>query len=106
MVMTMRLSLAPASMFTDEVRGSNKKARALSAGEHQGQRAVVSLSDKATGVSALTPAPVFHSNVSGLTDTSKQANSLSLRWPGRSRHGADNERPTFRDSGSNNRGSY
>jgi hypothetical protein len=95
MVMTMRLSLAPASMFTDEVRGSNKKARALSAGEHQGQRAVVSLSDKATGVSALTPAPVFTSTHPGKRTTSKLARSLSPRWPGRSTHEAGNERPTL-----------
>jgi hypothetical protein len=39
----MRLSLAPASMLADEVRGSNKKARSLSAWVRQAIRAVVSL---------------------------------------------------------------
>src|SRR5438132_4175890 len=89
-----------------DVSGRQKqKARHLTAWLRQ-VRAVVSLPNKPTGVSALTPAPVFHSNVSGLADTSKQANSLSLRWPGRSRHGAYNERPTLRDSGSDHRGPY
>ena len=39
----MRLLLAPASMLTDEVRGSNEKARSLSAWLRQAIRAVVSL---------------------------------------------------------------
>ena len=37
---TMRTALAPAPTFTDAA-GNNEKARALSAGEHQGQRTVV-----------------------------------------------------------------
>jgi hypothetical protein len=86
MVMTMRLNIAPASTLTD-VGCNNKKARPCQR-DGDRRRAVVSLTNKPTGVSALTPAPVFHPNVSGLADTSKQANSLSLRWPGRSRHGA------------------
>jgi hypothetical protein len=51
MLMTMRLNLALASKLTD-ARCDNEKARALIAGEHQATRAVVSLSDKATGESA------------------------------------------------------
>jgi hypothetical protein len=100
----MRRATAPTSALTD-ARGHNKKARNLTAWQRQ-VRAVVSLPNKPTGVSALTPAPVFHSNASGCADTSKLAISLSLRSPGRSRHGADNERPTLRDSSSDNRGSY
>ena len=38
----MRLNQAPASTFTDAA-GNNEKARALSAGEQQGQRAVVNM---------------------------------------------------------------
>lgn len=53
----MRLTLAPISALTD-ARGNNEKARTLSAWRQQG-RAVVSLLLNATGVSALTPAPVF-----------------------------------------------
>jgi hypothetical protein len=88
----MRLHLAPTSALTD-ARGHNKRP-ALTAWLRQA-RAVVSLSDKATGVSALTPAPVFTSTHPGKRTTSKLARSLSPRWPGRSTYGANNERPTF-----------
>ena len=46
MEIAMRLALAPAPTFTDAA-GNNEKARALSAGEHQGQRAVVNFEFKA-----------------------------------------------------------
>ena len=49
---------------------------------------------KATGVSALTPAPVFTSTRPRERTQSKRASLLSLRSPGVSRHGADNERLT------------
>ncbi len=61
-----------------------KKARSLSTWVRQAIRAVVSVPYKATGVSALTPAPV-------ITSTSPRArtHSKSLRSPDISRHGAN-----------------
>jgi hypothetical protein len=62
----MRLSLAPTSALTD-ARGHNEKARSLSAWLRQAIRAVVSLSDQATGagVEALTPLTTPTHPVSG-----------------------------------------
>src|SRR5260370_32607729 len=101
----MSLTLAPASMLADEVRGSNKKARSLSAWVRQAIRAV-SLSDKATGVSAANTRAGHHFNASVWADTSKLAYPLSSRSRGRSRHVADNEHSPFRPTGSYHRGSY
>jgi hypothetical protein len=53
----MRRVVAPAPMLT-VAAGNNEKARALFAGKHQGQRAVVSFEFNSTDASALTPAPV------------------------------------------------
>jgi hypothetical protein len=69
-----------------------QKARPLLLGQSQ-SRAVVSFPNKPTGVGALTPAPVTTSTHPGLADTSKLAAPLSLRLPGKARHGADNEHP-------------
>jgi hypothetical protein len=90
----MRLTLASASMLTD-AGCHNEKARSLSAWLRQAIRAVVNVPNKPTGVSALTPAPLFTSTHPGKRTTSKLAKSLSPRWPGRSTYGADNERPTL-----------
>lgn len=87
---------ALASMLAD-ARCHNEKARNLTAWERQ-VRAMVSLSDKATGVSALTPAPVITSTRRGERTTSKLTRSLSLRSPLKSRHGAGNERPIIRET--------
>jgi hypothetical protein len=84
--------------LTDVVGLQTKKARALIAGEHQATRAVVTVWDKATGVSAdYTRAGLFF-NASGLADTSKRTGLLSLCWPGKSRYGAGNERHFSRNS--------
>jgi hypothetical protein len=81
----MRLSQAPTSALTD-ARGHYKKAhRSSLAAERQ---AVVSLPDKATGAGVISTHAGHDFNASGLTDTSKRASSLSLRWPHRSRYGA------------------
>ena len=89
----MRTALAPAPTFTDAA-GNNEKARALSAGEHQGQRAVVN-SLKPTGVSVEALAPVTSPTHPGLSDALKLASSLSLGPPIKARYGADNERSAF-----------
>jgi hypothetical protein len=92
--MTMRLSLAPASMLTDEVRGSNKKARpCLRDGNRE--RAVVSLSDKATGESASNTRAGLTPTYPGKRTQLKLACPLSPRLPGRSRHGAGDEHSSF-----------
>jgi hypothetical protein len=85
----MRLTLAFASMLTD-ARCHNEKARNLTAWQRQ-VRAMVSLPNKATGVSALTPAPVITPTHPGKRTQLKLAKPLSLRRPARS-IGADNER--------------
>jgi hypothetical protein len=105
MMLTMRLSLAPASMLTDEVRGSNKKARSLSAWLRQANRAVVSLLDKATGESAVNTRAGLTPTHPGKRTQLKLAFPLSPRCPVRSRHGADNEHSSLRPTGSYHRGS-
>ena len=101
----MRLLLAPASMLADEVRGSNEKARSLSASLRQAIRAVVSWL-KPTGESVGAPAPVIPSTHPGERTQSKSANSLSLRPPGNARYGADNERPFIREANAGNQRSH
>src|ERR1700678_2466754 len=100
----MRLLLAPAPAFTDAA-GNNEKARALSAGEHQGQRAVVN-SLKPTGVSVEALAPVTSPTQSGLSDALKLASSLSLGPPIKASNGADNEHNVSTKADSDNRGSH
>src|ERR1700738_2775346 len=55
-------------------------------------RGAVSLPDKPTGGGADNRPARPDFNASGLADASKLAISLSLRSPGKSTHGADNER--------------
>jgi hypothetical protein len=86
---------AAALPFTDVVGLQTNKARALIAGEHQATRAVVNLSDKATGVSADNTRAGHHSNASGISGHAEAFNSLSSSLPDWSRFGAGNERPTF-----------
>lgn len=100
----MRLNQAPASTFTDAA-GNNEKARALSAGEQQGQRAVVN-SLKPTGVSACNTRADHISNASGLTDAAKLASTLSRRFPVKASNGADNEHNVSTKADSDNRGSH
>jgi hypothetical protein len=100
----MRLNLAPTSALTD-ARGNNEKARNLTAWQRQ-VRAVVGLPNKPTGACAQTPAPVTSSTHPGERTTSKLAFPLLPCSLGRSTYGANNERPTLRDSSSGNRGSY
>jgi hypothetical protein len=100
----MRLNLASAFMFTD-VESNNEKARDLTAWLRQ-VRAVVSLPDKPTGVGADNTRAGLTSTHPGTRTRQSWQRRLSLRAPGKSRHGADNEHPTLRDSGSRNRGSY
>ncbi len=71
----MRLSVAPTSTFTDAA-GNNEKARALSAGEQQGQRAVVNFEFKPTGVSGCTLAPVTSPTHPSYRTASKLAISI------------------------------
>ncbi len=103
-ITTVRLSLAPTSALTD-ARGHNEKARNLTAWQRQ-VRAVVSLPNKPTGVSA-------SNTCAGLTPTHPGQRTrqswqvlLSLRPPGTSSHGADNERHIIREAGSGYRSSY
>ena len=100
----MRTALAPTSALTD-ARGHNKKARALSAGEQQGQRAVVN-SLKPTGVSVEALAPVTSPTQSGLSDALKLASSLSRGAPIKASNGADNEHNVSTKADSDNRGSH
>lgn len=100
----MRLAQAPAPMFTDAA-GNYEKARALSAGEHQGQRAVVNTSN-ATGVSAQTPAPVITPTHPCDRTQSKLAASLSSRSLGKASNGAGNEHNVCTETDSDNRGSH
>jgi len=97
----MRLNQAPAPMFTDAA-GNYEKARALTPCEYRGQRAVVNVSNKPTGVSA-------DNTRAGLTPTRprertqlKLATLLSPRSLGKSRCEADNERSSFRETGPSN----
>src|ERR1019366_3446609 len=96
----MRLNQAPAPTFTDAA-GNNEKARARSAGEHQGQRAVVN-SLKPTGVSGCTLAPVT-SPTHPVSDAAKLASTLSRRSPVKASNGADNEHSAIRETDSNHR---
>ena len=93
--MMRRRDLAPTSTFTDAA-GNNEKARALSAGEQQGQRAVVNLEFKPTGGRVGALPPVFTPTQSGLSDAPKLASSLSRRSPVKARYGADDEHSAFR----------
>ncbi len=99
----MRLLLAPTSALTD-ARGHNERP-ALTAWQRQA-RAVVSLPDKPTGVGADNTRAGLTSTHPGKRTRQSCQRSLSLCAPGKSRHGADNEHPTVRDSGSRNRSSY
>ena len=67
------------------------KARALHVGEHQGQRAVVSIAQKPTGVSVDRTRASLTSTHPGKRTQSKMAIPLSPRLPDRARYGADNE---------------
>jgi hypothetical protein len=93
------------SKFTDMIGPQTNKARALSAGEQQGQRAVVNTL-KPTGVSADNTRAGHVSNASGLADAAKLASSLSRRSPVKARYGADNEYSLVRKADSDNRGTY
>jgi hypothetical protein len=80
--------------LTDMVGRQTKKARSLLLGQSQG-RAMVSLSNKATGEGVGALPPVFTSTHPGKRTTSKLPIPLSPPLPGPSRHGAGNERPTI-----------
>jgi hypothetical protein len=88
------------STFTDMIGLQTNKARALSAGEQQGQRAVVN-SLKPTGVSVEAPAPVTSSTHPSDRTQSKLAFLLSPRSLGKASNGADNEHSAFRETNSN-----
>jgi hypothetical protein len=77
--------------LTDVVGLQTNKARSLSAWLRQAIRAVVSLPNKPTGESVDRTPPVITSTHPGIRTTPKLARSLSLRPPGKARHGADNE---------------
>lgn len=96
---------AAMSTFTDMVGLQTNKARALSAGEQQGQRAMVN-SLKPTGVSVEALAPVTSPTQSGLSDAPKLASSLSLASPINASNGADNEHNVSTKADSDNRGSH
>ena len=85
----MRPALVPASTLTD-VRGNNKKARPLSAWLRQAIRAVVRFSKPTGGSASNTPADLTSTRPGKRTRQSWQA-SLSLRPPGKARHGVGNE---------------
>lgn len=89
------------SKFTDMIGPQTNKARALSAGEQQGQRAVVN-SLKPTGVSGCTLAPVTSPTQSGLSDAPKLASSLSRGAPIKASNGADNEHSPYRKTDPSN----
>jgi hypothetical protein len=96
----MRFLVAPASTFTDAA-GNNEKARALSAGEQQGQRAVVN-SLKPTGVSVCRTHAGHVSNASGVSGHAKAGKSLSRRSPVKASNGADNEHSAYRKTDPSN----
>ena len=95
----MRLYLAPTSALTD-ARGHNERP-ALTAWQRQ-VRAVVSIPNKPTGVSADNTRAGLTPTHPGKRTQLKLARSLSLRLPDKSRHRADNEHPTIRETGSSN----
>jgi hypothetical protein len=95
---------APTSALTD-ARGHNKKARNLTAWQRQ-VRAVVSLPNKPTGVGADNTRAGLTSTHPGKRTRQSWQRSLSLCAPGKSRHGADNERSPIRDSGPRDRGAH
>lgn len=97
----MRFSLAPAPRFTDAA-GNNEKARALSAGEQQGQRAVVNSEVKPTGASADNTRATLTSTCPRERTVSKLAFLLSPRSLGRSSNGADHEHSAIRETGPSN----
>jgi len=81
-------------MLTD-ARRNNEKARNLTAWQRQ-VRAVVSIPNKPTGVSADNTRAGLTPTHPGKRTQLKLARSLSLRLPDKSRHRADNEHPTIR----------
>jgi len=88
-----RRAEAVTSKFTDVIGPQTNKARALSAGEQQGQRAVVN-SLKPTGASAINTRASLTPTYPSDRTQSKLAFLLLLHSLGRARHGANNERST------------
>jgi hypothetical protein len=84
--------------FTDVVGRQKNKGRSCQLGSDSG-RPVVSLSNKPTGVGPSNTRAGYVFNASGSADASKLARSLSLRCPAKARHGADDERPSIRQTG-------
>ncbi len=101
----MRLAQAPAPTFTDAA-SNYKKARALFAGEQQGQRAVVNLEFKPTGASAINTRASLTPTHPGLADAPKLASSLSLGPPVKASNGTDNEHNVSTKADSDNRGTH
>ena len=100
------LRLSEDCTLTDSRSAIIEKARALSAGEQQGQRAVVSVELKPTGVSVEALAPVTSPTQSGLSDALKLASSLSRGAPIKASNGADNEHNVSTKADSDHRGSH
>ena len=82
------------SMFTDMIGLQTNKARALSAGEQQGHRAVVN-SLKPTGGSALTPSPVT-SPTHPSDRTHEAGKHIVASFTRQRKNGADNEYSAIR----------
>jgi hypothetical protein len=95
----MRFLLAPAFMFTDAA-GNNEKARALSAGEQQGQRAMVN-SLKPTGVSVEALAPVT-SSTHPRERTHEAGKHIVASFTRQRKNGADNEHSACRKTDPSN----
>lgn len=88
--------------LTDVVGRQTNKARSLTAWLRQ-VRAVVGLPDKPTGVGADNTRAGLTSTHPGTRTQLKLTGLLSLRSPGKSRHGADNERSPIRQADSSYR---
>ena len=86
--------------LTDVVGRQTDKARSLTAALRQ-LPSRGGLPDKPTGVGSITPAPVSLQRIRATV--SKLTVLLSLRSPGKSRHGADNERSPIRQADSSYR---
>jgi hypothetical protein len=82
----------PMTALTVTVGPQTNKARALHVEEQQGQRAVVSIPQKPTGVSAINTRAGLTSTYPGEQTRQSWQALLSLRSPGQSITGADNER--------------
>ena len=99
-VASMRTALAPTSTFTDAA-GNNEKARALSAGEQQGQRAVVNFEFKPTGA-GVTSTRASLTPKYPRERTHEAGKHIVASFTRQRKNGADNEHSAYRETDPSN----